>query len=107
MLGDINFIFYHFLLMQEIPSSGLVECEKTNLECPISQLKMVEPVILPGCLERFDKNSVMEKIKGEPKVTVHSVASTNTCRTFCGPDMFLTLLFYHDSVKANFFHLLG
>ena len=53
-----------------MPSSGLVECEKTNLECPISQLKMVEPVVLPGCLERFDKNSVMEKIKGEPKVTV-------------------------------------
>lgn len=91
---------YHLLLLQEIPSSDLVECEKTNLECPISQLKMVEPVILPGCLERFDKNSVMEKIKGEPKVTVHNnVASSNPCCTFCGPDVSLTLLFYHDSVK--------
>ena len=88
-----------FLLLQEIPSSDLVECEKTNLECPISQLKMVEPVILPGCLERFDKNSVMEKIKGEPKVTVYYiVASSNTC-TFRCPDVSLTLLFYHDSVK--------
>ena len=86
--------------MQEIPSSGLVECEKTNLECPISQLKMVEPVLLPGCLERFDKNSVMEKIKGEPKVIVHTVASTNTCGTFCISGVSMSLLFYQDSISG-------
>ena len=45
-------------------SSDSEECEKINLECPISQLKIVEPVTIPGCLETFDKTSVMEMIKG-------------------------------------------
>lgn len=45
-------------------SSDSEECEKINLECPISQLKIVEPVAIPGCLETFDKTSVMEMIKG-------------------------------------------
>lgn len=40
-----------------------VEVEKMNLQCPISGVKIVDPVALPGCSEVFDKRSVLEKIE--------------------------------------------
>lgn len=36
-----------------------------NLQCPISGIKILEPVMLPGCSEFFDKLSVEEKIESE------------------------------------------
>ena len=36
-----------------------------NLQCPISGVKIVDPVTLPGCSEVFDKRSVLEKIESE------------------------------------------
>ena len=36
-----------------------------NLQCPISGVKIVDPVSLPGCEEVYDRRSVLEKIESE------------------------------------------
>ena len=42
-----------------------IEVEKMNLQCPISGVKIVDPVTLPACNEVFDRYSVVEKIESE------------------------------------------
>ena len=48
-------------------STGLEqpELDKINLVCPISHLKIISPVTIPGCTEVFDRTSVLERIAGQ------------------------------------------
>ena len=47
------------------PEMSFDDYDKLCLVCPISQLKIVNPVIIPGCTEVFDKRSVLERIECE------------------------------------------
>ena len=47
------------------PEVSFDDYDKLCLVCPISQLKITNPVTIPGCTEIFDRRSVLERIECE------------------------------------------
>ena len=57
-------------MQKEMPDATAVEWTKMSLVCPLSHLKIAEPVNLPDCDETFDRLSVMEKVKGRMSLRI-------------------------------------